>query len=385
MLDDTFHRKWRHPDLENAWHTINTATLSHTHFVSAESDLQEALECSDMPMLLGSTGVGKTRLAETLAMESNARVSQIPHRQAALVVRAPSPRAQSFSWKSLWISVLEQLADPLPEDKVDRLATAAALRSGRPAGLRHSTEDTLRNAVICAARDRGLHTLYVDEAASLLKSGSGRVLRDQLDVLRDLADHGQFKVVLVATPRILANLDASGELLRRTAEVFFRRYSRTGATGNEDYTSFRRTLKSLFELVPTPYRFKPTRTHEGLLHSGSLGGIGHLSKWLRRAIVRCDRLSADGLSWEHFEGASLSDRKLKELCVHAERDDKLIKEWTERTHCRIAHAQPGGTSTEPEPSETLTRIPSGRSKRDSKRVGTPRPRRSPVTVSTVTG
>ena len=375
MPADVPSHNWRRADLKAAEHAIRADTLSHTRFESTQLELQDAIECSSMVMLLGSTGVGKTRLIETLVRESNALVCDVPAQRAAIVVKAPSPHARAFSWKSLWTLVLEKLADPLPELKVDRRATVVALQSGRPAALRHSTEETLRRAVRSAARDRGLHTMFVDEAASLVKSGQGRILRDQLDVLRDLADHGQFKVVLVSTPTILRSLDASGELLRRIDEVFFRRYCREGPTGRADYTCFRKTLKSLLERIPEHSRFKPDNDQEVLLHAGSLGCIGHMSKWLRRAIVRCDRIGAVCLEWNHFEATSLSDKKLNEFYAHAQEDDKVISDWTKRTHCQTRRAEAVGVDSEPDSRKAASPPSKGASTsgRRSKRVGTPRP------------
>ena len=380
MSADFSSHNWRRADLKAAEHGIHADTLSHTRFESTQLELQEAIERSSMVMLLGSTGVGKTRLIKTLVRESNALVSREPSRRAALVVKAPSPHARAFSWKSLWMLVLEKLADPLPELKGDRRATAIALQTGRPAALRHATEDTLRRAVTCAARDRGLHTLYVDEAASLVKSGQGRILRDQLDVLRDLADHGDFKVVLVSTPAILEKLDASGELLRRIDEVFFRRYYRNGPTGTADYGCFRKTLKSLLKRIPERSRFKPDKDQETLLHAGSLGCVGHMSKWLRRAVVRCDTVGADCLEWNHFEATALSDKKLHDLYIHAQKDDEVISAWTEQTHCLTGRAEPVGAASEPDSREAATSASKGGSTsgRRSKRVGTPSPIRQPV-------
>ena len=380
MSADARNRNWRRADLKDAHRAIGLETWSHTHFESAQRELQEAMECSSMVMLLGSSGVGKTRLVETSIREANKGVSHLPHRRPAILVKAPSPVGRAFSWKSLWTDVLEKLADTLPEHKVDRQATTVALQSGRPTALRHSTEDTLRRAVTCAARDRGLETLYVDEAASLLKSGDGRVLRDQLDVLRDLADHGEFKVVLVSTPRILQNLDASGELLRRIDEVFFRRYYREGSTGQADYTCFRRILKSLLERLPAHARFRPGKGKEALLYGGTLGCIGHASSWLRRAIVWCDRVGADCLEWDHFERTVYSDTKLNRLYRHAKEDDDVISAWTTRTFCQTGCAEAVGVATAPDSQEAASSTSEGAAKSGgrSKRVGTPGPIRRKV-------
>lgn len=371
MPADAYTGRWLRADLEAAHQTILLETLSHTHFESAQLQLYDALECSPMAMLLGSTGVGKTRLIDTLARDANVSRS---NQHAAVVVKAAAPRGQAFSWKNFWIDTLDAVADPLPDNKVDRHATAAALRSGRPAALRHSTEDTLRRSVTSAARNRSLEILYIDEAASLLKSGNERVLKDQLDVLRDLADHGEFKIVLVSTPAILESLDASGELLRRIDEVFFLRYRRNGPTGQADYTSFRRILKSLLKHLPEQTRFKPSKAQETLLYAGSLGGIGHLSRWLRRALVRCDRARAERLKWDHFEETGYSDKKLGQLYKHAEADDEIITDWTERTHCQAPAPENLGAPDARLPQQTKPgKDPNFRSR--AKRVGSPRPTR----------
>lgn len=199
-------------------------------------------------------------------------------------------------------------------------------------------------------------------------------------MLRDIADHGEFKIVLVSTPRILGSLDASGELLRRIDEVFFRRYRRDGTTGRKDYTYFRRIFKSLVERLPKQARFRPSSGQEALLHGGSLGCIGHLSSWLRRAVIRCDRAGANRLEWNHFEETCYSDKKLLELYGHVDDDDEVIHEWTQRTHCQTAPSEVAGTRelrpTPPEDPERAEKAPTSRSR--SRRVGSQRPTRRAV-------
>ena len=78
MPADVPSHNWRRADLKAAEHAIRADTLSHTRFESTQLELQDAIECSSMVMLLGSTGVGKTRLIETLVRESNALVCDVP-------------------------------------------------------------------------------------------------------------------------------------------------------------------------------------------------------------------------------------------------------------------------------------------------------------------
>ena len=134
--------------------------------------------------------------------------------------------------------------------------------------------------------------LFIDEAVALVKSGRGRVLRDPLDVLRNLAARGDFKVVLVSTPRILPSLQLSGELARRAGEVFFPRYG----SGRGEFKSFCRVLTTLMEVLPKSSRLRPEPEQLRLFQAGSLGCVGHLADWFRRALARCAESRADTLA-----------------------------------------------------------------------------------------
>lgn len=127
--------------------------------------------------------------------------------------------------------------------------------------------------------------LFIDEAVALVKSGRGRVLRDPLDVLRNLADRGDFKVVLVSTPRILPSLQLSGE-------VFFPRYG----SGRGEFKSFCRVHTTLMEVLPKSSRLRPEPEQLRLFQAGSFGCVGHLADWFRRALARCAESRADTLA-----------------------------------------------------------------------------------------
>ena len=191
----------------------------------------------------------------------------------------------------------------------------------------YSTEDDLYRSVRDAAIDRGLQILFVDEASALVKAGHARTLRDQLDVLRNLADLGVFRVVLVSTPRLLKGLDASSELLGRVDEVFFGRYRPDAAS---DFRSFVRIVKSFMNTLPEPSRFAPTALEVRELHRGSFGAVGHLSRWFSRAVRRCLSNGDVALRWAHFEATILPRKKLNDLDKHFTQDDSVIAEWDDR-------------------------------------------------------
>ena len=206
-----------------------------------------------------------------------------------------------------------------------------------------------------------------------MKSGRGRVLRDPLDVLRNLAARGDFKVVLVSTPRILPSLQLSGELARRAGEVFFPRYG----SGRGEFKSFCRVLTTLMEVLPKSSRLRPEPEQLRLFQAGSLGCVGHLADWFRRALARCAESGADALAWPHFKATVLPDAKLAQLAQESRLGEERFAEASARTFGLGA----GRSATPPVPAEEPLSPPpappvaAGRRRR---RVGLPNPKRPAV-------
>ena len=171
-----------------------------------------------------------------------------------------------------------------------------------------------------AALDRGLELLVIDEACSLTKFDRGRTLADQLDILRELADLTSFPIVLVSTFRIVEHLQCSSELNRRMRRVVFDRYlDASDVLGREDdYLNFCRVAVSLMERVPEWARLRLGAAEYRRFYNGSLGCVGVLSDWWRRALARCAR-SGRALEWRDFEREAIGrDERAK-----MDRDAKL--------------------------------------------------------------
>ena len=367
--------------LRAASQAIHASVLPHPHFEAARSELREALSCSPMALLLGTARTGKTRLAETMVARAREPDDGMASSYAAVLVKAPAPHRGVFSWRTLWKRTLYELDEPLLDYKVSRHAMLAGLSQGCKPRYQRDTEDALFGSVCRAARDRGMRTLFIDEAAELVKSGSGRVLRDQLDVLRSLADHGDFQVVLIATSRLMRGLDASGELLGRTEEVFVRRYAARGSDRKRDLRSFARLVRSFMERVPESHRFEPTAAQLRLLHGGTLGCVGHLSKWFRRAMERCISLGDDRLDWGHFEQSALSAKKFAQLEDQVANDDEVLAEWSTPVLRSVVSASCATASPPSSPETDSTASSSSTAagpKRGARKPGEPNPTRRKV-------
>lgn len=350
---------------------VGAETVRHPHFDATASRLRETASSHPLSLLLGVPGVGKTVLAGTLVTQINRSVSEDPSNVRAVAVTAPAPHRKAFSWREFSIAVLDALDDPLPACKVDREAVADALRRGVSTRVQRATQEALLRAVSAAARDRGLEWLFVDEAVALVKAEHGRLLRDQLDVLRNLADRTDFKVVLVSTPRIMASMQLSGELARRTGEVFFPRYG----SANDELKTFCRVLTTFMGVLPEPLRLRPEPEQLRLLHAGSLGCVGHLADWFRRALARCIESDVGALAWPHFAETVLPDVKLAQLDDESRLGEERFDEASRRTFGLGARVGPSPSAPEAVPSPPPTPAPAGRRRR---RVGLPAPKRRAV-------
>ena len=361
-----------HASLLAARARVGAETVRHPHLEATASRLRETASSHPLSLLLGVPGVGKTVLAWALVTELNRFVSDAPSLVRAMAVTAPAPHRKAFSWREFWIALLMALDDPLPASKVDREAMADALRRGVSTKIQRATEGALLRAVSAAARDRGLEWLFVDEAVALVKAEHGRLLRDQLDVLRNLADRGDFKVVLVSTPRIMASMQLSGELARRTGEVFFPRYG----SDTDEFKTFCRVLTTFMGVLPQPLRLRPEPEHLHLLHAGSLGCVGHLADWFRRALTRCVESGVTALAWPHFAETVLPDVKLAQLAEESRLGEERFAEASRRTFGlgTPGDASPPLPAPDAAPAPSVATAPAGR----RRRVGRPNPSRRAV-------
>lgn len=171
-----------------------------------------------------------------------------------------------------------------PSRGVRSFETATRSPECSPAPASSSSSISINHVGFVPNSSSSVSTRVCSSSGSNLVSPSFFSTGAQLDVLRNVTDYAGFKIVLVATSR---GLDASGELLGRTEEVFLRRYAAQGPDRQRDLKAFARLVRRFMDLVPESARFSPTSEQLRLLNEATLGCVGHLAKWFLRALERC--------------------------------------------------------------------------------------------------
>ena len=172
--------------------------LRHKNFRTAASAARQVLKSSNMFLVIGPTRVGKGALVEDLVCELNEPILDTPDQLRAVAVIAPTAQGRAFNMGDLWKDTLVAMADPLEDRKVDLDAQNSRLQGDchpKPTQLEGRTKSAHdRRRYVCkAAIDRGLRLLVIDEAYAIVKTESGVTLKQQLDVLRNLADEMPFR------------------------------------------------------------------------------------------------------------------------------------------------------------------------------------------------
>ena len=381
--------------------------VPHPALRAVRRELLSAVRGSLLSLLVGMSGVGKTRLLESLVRRLNTLLGA-PCSIPAVMLVAPTAQRAVFSWKAFWIRLLTALDEPLPGDKVDPHARAAELRRRACGAMAHTTEAAYVDLVLSAAKERGLRLLVVDEATALARSESGVTLLDQIAVLRELADKNLFRIVLVSGFDILSHLRRSGVLDRRLSTVVFPRYAEAlltnGSNGEHEVSSrdvditdpgflaFRDTAHTFMQRLPESCRLNLSEKHFVELYRGTLGCVGQLCDWYERAVAKCLSDRDTRLTWHHFKLKPLPVDRRANLILEAHLAKEEVRllndlrlDLTEEEFLAIALANKGqhlsaqrARERRRSPSGLAPATKSARPRKSRSRPGIPNPKAVPL-------
>jgi hypothetical protein len=159
-----------------------------------------------------------------------------------------------------------------------------------------------RYAVEQALRFRRPAAVMIDEAQHLSKMASGRLLLDQLDVVKSIANQTGIVHVLFGTYDLLAFRNLNGQLSRRSLDVHFPRYQAESASERQVFINI---LQSFAHHMPLAEPPDLTAEWE-LLYERSIGCVGILKQWLMRALSSVLRCGGNTIGRKDLEAQALS-------------------------------------------------------------------------------
>jgi hypothetical protein len=216
-----------------------------------------------------------------------------------VVAEAPASGERGFSWRIFYQRLGEELQEPLMSRKQETIT-----RDGRVTVRPVSTTATvaaLRTAVEKALVYRSTSIVVVDEAVHLLRNIQGNTLENHMDALKSLANICGVNIILVGSYDLVALMNLSGQVARRTTIVHFPRY----LTGEElDERAFAKVVDKLASYLPVDEDVDLSR-YAKELQQACVGCVGILKDTLSRALAIALR---DGGHWReaHLEQALLS-------------------------------------------------------------------------------
>jgi hypothetical protein len=223
--------------------------------------------------LFGPTGIGKTtlidRVKQRILEQEQTLMAEDPGYMPIAKVDAVAPDSGNFNWRDYYKRALEVLNDPFYGQP----------RINFGQGVRWSGPE-MRRALEKALQLRQARIFIIDEAQHLTKMASGRKLQDQMDSIKSLAGVTGTAHVLAGTYELMRFRNLSGQLIRRSQDIHFRRYL---FKQEEDKQAWHAIVWAFERHLPLE-KAPDLLGHLEFCFERSVGCVGLLKEWLLRAL-----------------------------------------------------------------------------------------------------
>jgi len=307
--------------------------VAHPHLQETHQHLWQAIQQpsgASLIFVFGPTGVGKTtlrcRLEQQLWEAGQPAMEQDPGHIPVVGLEVAVADADSFRWRDYYQRALVALDEPMLDHKIlpDRILHK---RVDLKDSGRYKVTSELRWALEQALRYRRPVAFIVDEAQHFKRIASGRRLRDQMDILKSLANMTGITHVLIGTYELLGFAQLSAQLDRRSLEIHFPRYR---IDVPEEMLDFKRALLTFQRHLPLTGE-TDLLTQAEYFYERSVGCVGVLKDWLTRALGEALDDGREALTKTVLERQALPTRKLLRMA-------REIREG-EETLAANSHAQ----------------------------------------------
>ena len=282
---------WTKQSIDN----ISLESIPHRNWNRALSEAYSLMLASmpgDVLCITGPSRAGKSRLISELSGLMSGEAPREDGTMPCVTILAENCSVRgAFSTKAFTIRGLEAVKHPIygVNESGDNWGVI------RYALLQKTAEGVLRPALETALKLRKTKYLFIDEAQHIIHAqSSDKGAAAILDSWKCLAQAAGIVLVLVGAYPLLNVLRLSPHLLGRKHQVHLPRYHENRG----DIIAFREIVDTYSELIVMPRKARALSEWSETLYRGSLGCIGLLQAWLRRAIANADANKASVLRKE---------------------------------------------------------------------------------------
>jgi energy-coupling factor transporter ATP-binding protein EcfA2 len=304
--------------------------VAHSRLLKVSDDVKSAIKYLDKGCFIfcvGPPGSGKTTALEgiynSLLRDYLPQMELDPGLIPVIKVKTRAEYGR-FDWKGHWRDCLVALDEPLIDYKI--LPRKIVIK-----GNNDSSTDTdlsgsgpvLRSSFETAAQNRGVVVCLKDEAHHFLHVPSGRMLRQQLEILKSVAERSGTIFALFGTYDLLSLRNMSGQLGRRTKTIHFSRYR---PEIEEDINSFADATLTLLNHMPLPKRPTFSDKDVAICFEMSFGCVGLLKMILVATLNSALNASAKSISVQDVMGHELPVDILDQVSMEIIKGERRLEE-----------------------------------------------------------
>jgi predicted AAA+ superfamily ATPase len=291
---------------------------------------QEPENVEELYLLVGPSGCGKSTLLRRLEADIFNRykveMDKDPGMIPVIYVQLASPQDGNFNWKDFFSRLLEKFNDVLIKRKVI-LHPEALLNGEIISTIRFLVREELRRAVRNAFVHRNTKYLLLDEAGHMLITKTSIPARVQFEIIKSIAQELHIPIILAGDYTLLRILELNGQLTRRTEVIHFSSYStREFSDPKNPYgMAFINCVFSLLEGMPIQ-KEDDLIEHIDYFFQNSLGTIGLLKKWFKRALWKALMSEQRILTREILESTRWSNKSLKLMITETKKGEAQLED-----------------------------------------------------------
>lgn len=312
------------PELRRIACAIDALNIHHRQFECTVRDIESkltVLQPGEVLMLVGPTRVGKSRAVDTAFCRMLGPRSNLGNEMPVVWLTAENGQAHGeFSTRGFMLAACNAVHHPIYGQRDRSDPDYFRLESHKS----RTPENVLREAFEISLKQLRTKYLVIDEAHHVGYVRGGQIVASRvLDSWKCLAWKTQVVLVLSGAYKLVETAVPVPHFTgRHQRPIEFPRYKEDLAPDRE---AFAQVLSKYSEQLTFQNKGTSLSTWAQYLFRGSLGCVGHLSKWIRLALARAASNGERGLSLQTFEKEAFLHVAFAELLREALEGERVMR------------------------------------------------------------